>query len=57
MASWGATMRPLQKDHHMTKHDIYDEHEGFRLWNYMTCKKDDEGQEVWRIGTTPYWQQ
>lgn len=33
----------------MTKHDIYDEHEGFRLWNYMTCKKDDEGQEVWRI--------
>lgn len=33
----------------MTKHGIYDEHEGFRLWIYMTCKKDNEGQEVWRI--------
>lgn len=33
----------------MTKHDIYDEHEGFRLWNYMTCEKGGEGQEVWRI--------
>ncbi|MGF6455281.1 hypothetical protein [Pseudomonas frederiksbergensis] len=33
----------------VTKHEIYNEHEGFRLWNYITCKKDDEGQEVWRI--------
>jgi len=33
----------------MTKHDIYDEHEGFQLWNYMECDKDDEGRETWRI--------
>jgi len=33
----------------MTKHDIYDEHEGFRLWNYMECETLESGQEVWRI--------
>ena len=33
----------------MTKHDIYDEHEGFQLWNYMECEKDEEGRETWRI--------
>ena len=33
----------------MTKHDIYDEHEGFRLWNYMMCERGDEGRETWRI--------
>lgn len=33
----------------MTKHDIYDEHEGFRLWNYMECEILESGQEVWRI--------
>jgi hypothetical protein len=42
-------MRSPQKDHHMTKHDIYDEHEGFRLWNYMECETLESGQEVWRI--------
>jgi hypothetical protein len=24
----------------MTKHDIYDEIEGFQVWNYMECDKD-----------------
>ncbi|WP_223483670.1 hypothetical protein [Pseudomonas sp. A-RE-19] len=33
----------------MTKHDIYDEHEGFRLWNYMEYETLASGQEVWRI--------
>ena len=33
----------------MTKHDIYDGHEGFQLWNYMECEKDEEGRETWRI--------
>ncbi len=33
----------------MTKHDIYDELEGFQLWNYMECEKDEEGRETWRI--------
>ncbi|WP_274610006.1 hypothetical protein [Pseudomonas sp. TH39(2020)] len=33
----------------MTKHDIYDEYEGFRLWNYMECETLESGQEVWRI--------
>ena len=27
----------------MTKHDIYDDIEGFQVWNYMECDKDDEG--------------
>jgi len=25
----------------MTKHDIYDEIEGFQVWNYMECDKDE----------------
>ncbi|MBJ2320624.1 hypothetical protein JFT37_19110 [Pseudomonas fluorescens] len=33
----------------MTKHDIYDEIEGFQVWNYMECVTDDEGRETWRI--------
>lgn len=33
----------------MTKHDIYDEYEGFQLWNYMECEKSEEGRETWRI--------
>ena len=33
----------------MTKHDIYDEIEGFQVWKYMECDKDDEGRETWRI--------
>ena len=33
----------------MTKHDIYDEIEGFQVWNYMECDKDEEGRETWRI--------
>lgn len=33
----------------MTKHDIYDEIEGFQVWNYMERDKDDEGRETWRI--------
>ena len=33
----------------MTKHDIYDEIEGFQVWNYMECDKDVEGRETWRI--------
>ncbi|MEX5583623.1 hypothetical protein [Pseudomonas lurida] len=33
----------------MAKHDIYDEIEGFQVWNYMECDKDDEGRETWRI--------
>lgn len=33
----------------MTKHDIYDEYEGFRLWNYMECDKVEDGRETWRI--------
>ncbi len=33
----------------MTQHDIYDEYKGLRLWNYMTCEKDEEGRETWRI--------
>ncbi|MPQ68297.1 MULTISPECIES: hypothetical protein [unclassified Pseudomonas] len=33
----------------MTKHGIYDEHEGFQLWNYMECEKDGKGRETWRI--------
>lgn len=33
----------------MTKHDIYDDIEGFQVWNYMECDKDDEGRETWRI--------
>jgi len=36
----------------MIKHDIYDEHEGFRLWNYMECETLESGQEVWRITET-----
>lgn len=30
----------------MTKHDIYDELEGFQLWNYMECEKDEDGREL-----------
>jgi hypothetical protein len=33
----------------MSQHDIYDEYKGLRLWNYMTCDKDEEGRETWRI--------
>lgn len=33
----------------MTKQGTYDEREGFRPWNYVTCREDIEGQEVWRI--------
>lgn len=33
----------------MTNHDIYDEIEGFQVWNYMECDKDEEGRETWRI--------
>ncbi|WP_283184459.1 hypothetical protein [Pseudomonas svalbardensis] len=33
----------------MTKQGTYDEREGFRPWNYVTCWEDIEGQEVWRI--------
>lgn len=33
----------------MTQHDIYDEYKGLRLWNYMTCEKDSEDRETWRI--------
>ncbi len=33
----------------MSKHDIYDEIEGFQVWNYMECDKDEEGRETWRI--------
>lgn len=33
----------------MTKHDIYDDIEGFQVWNYMECDKDEEGRETWRI--------
>lgn len=33
----------------MTKHDIYDEIEGFQVWNYMECDRDEEGRETWRI--------
>lgn len=33
----------------MTKHDIYDEIEGFQVWNYMERDKDEEGRETWRI--------
>lgn len=33
----------------MTKHDIYDDIEGFQVWNYMECDKDEEGRENWRI--------
>ena len=33
----------------MTKPDIYDEIEGFPVWNYMECDKDEEGRETWRI--------
>jgi len=33
----------------MTKHDIHDEIEGFQVWNYMECDKDEEGLETWRI--------
>ncbi|WP_109514713.1 hypothetical protein [Pseudomonas ovata] len=33
----------------MPQHNIYDEYKGLRLWNYMTCEKDEEGREVWQI--------
>lgn len=33
----------------MIKHDIYDEIEGFQVWSYMGCDKDEEGRETWRI--------
>lgn len=33
----------------MTKHEIYDETEGYQVWNYMECDKDHEGRETWRI--------
>jgi hypothetical protein len=33
----------------MTKHDIYDDFQGYQLWNYMECEKDEEGRETWRI--------
>ena len=33
----------------MTKHDIYDEIEGFQVWNYLECEKDNGGRDTWRI--------
>ncbi|MCS3467146.1 hypothetical protein M2401_000867 [Pseudomonas sp. JUb42] len=33
----------------MTQHNIYDEYKGLRLWNYMTCERDEENREVWQI--------
>lgn len=33
----------------MTEHHIYDEYKGFRMWNYMTCEKNEDGRETWRI--------
>ena len=33
----------------MTQHDIYDEYKGLRLWSYLTCEKDADGRETWRI--------
>ena len=33
----------------MTKHDIYDDIEGFQVWNYMECDKDEEGRETWSV--------
>ena len=39
----------LQMGRTMTKHDIYDEIEGFQVWNYMECDKDEEVRESWRI--------
>jgi hypothetical protein len=32
----------------MTEHRIYDVYQGFRMWNYMTCEKNEEGRETWR---------
>ncbi|AJO77765.1 hypothetical protein [Pseudomonas sp. MRSN 12121] len=34
----------------MTRHDIYDEIDGFQVWNYMECDRDEDGRETaWRI--------
>lgn len=33
----------------MTKHDIYDEIDGFQVWNYTECDKGEGGRETWRI--------
>jgi hypothetical protein len=33
----------------MTEHRIYDVYQGFRIRNYMTCEKNDDGRETWRI--------
>lgn len=33
----------------VSHHNIYDEYKGLRLWNYLTCEKDADGGETWRI--------
>lgn len=33
----------------MTEHRIYDVYKGLRMWNYMTCEKNEASRETWRI--------
>jgi hypothetical protein len=33
----------------MTEHRIYDVYKDLRMWNYMTCEKNEAGRETWRI--------
>lgn len=39
----------------MTEHRIYDVYQGFRMWNYMTCEKNEDGRETWKINVEIKW--